>query len=598
MILNRPLSPLPAWVLGNTTNAANNPSVPTLPNGPAPKITGGLSEHWPTADFNQILAQCPFISYCKDQAAILTEAEWLAALTIVVRCENGEQLAHEISRPYPGYTFNETQKKIKHAKCNQNPRTCKHIEQHINGAYCKTCMHRNTISSPIVLGGNSAAKTILDQKVEELNKEYAVVWHGGKLFIMREKYDIESKRHVIEFVSSYDFKTYYMNHIVKIPVIGKQAFKEETLGNYWLKSGKRRQFEHITFNPGVSMPGWYNLYKGLTVSPAKGDWSLYRKHMVEVVCNGDQRLFDYLFTWMARIIQDPGGKRPGTAVVLRGKQGTGKSIFVTIFGQLFGEHFLHITGQRQLAGNFNGHLRNSLVVFCDETNWTSDPQAEGILKSMITEDSLMIEAKHKDAIPIRNHANLFVASNNRWVVPAGWDDRRFLVLDVSDHRCRDYEYFKAMIHQMNHGGLEALLFDLQHHDISKINLREAPKTEGLFKQKLESLNTVHRYWYERLATGDLFYRQDNYYSYFNWGSFVPTRMWYEDYVEYTKKILMAKPISDSQFPSEIRKCCRINDKAIQKTLNELGRMRGYEIPSLDECQHSFSNYINTPITWE
>ena len=40
---------------------------------------------------------------------------------------------------------------------------------------------------------------------------------------------------------------------------------------------------------------------------------------------------------------------------------------------------------------------------------------------------------------------------------AGLEERRFNVLDVSDAKMQDHEYFKAIVDQMHNGGIEAML---------------------------------------------------------------------------------------------------------------------------------------------
>ena len=114
---------------------------------------------------------------------------------------------------------------------------------------------------------------------------------------------------------------------------------------------------------------------------------------------------------MADAVQNP-SQRPGTAIVLRGKQGVGKGIFCSEFGKLFGQHFVHVQHARHLTGHFNAHLKDALIVFADEAFWAGDKSAEGALKAMVTEDLLPIEFKGKDATYVRNHIRLLVASNN------------------------------------------------------------------------------------------------------------------------------------------------------------------------------------------
>ena len=53
------------------------------------------------------------------------------------------------------------------------------------------------------------------------------------------------------------------------------------------------------------------------------------------------------------------------------------------------------------------------------------------------------------------------------------------------------------------GGREALLHYLLHFDLSKVNLREVPKTAALLDQKLASLTPVHAWWFDVLQSGQL-----------------------------------------------------------------------------------------------
>jgi len=49
----------------------------------------------------------------------------------------------------------------------------------------------------------------------------------------------------------------------------------------------------------------------------------------------------------------------------------------------------------------------------------------GILKALITEETLAIEYKGKDVVHIKNHVRLLIATNRDWAVPAGLEERRF-----------------------------------------------------------------------------------------------------------------------------------------------------------------------------
>jgi hypothetical protein len=67
------------------------------------------------AQLPAILDGCAWMRHCRDDAAKLPEPEWYRMLTVVARCEDAERWAHELSRPYSGYTERETRKKLRQA---------------------------------------------------------------------------------------------------------------------------------------------------------------------------------------------------------------------------------------------------------------------------------------------------------------------------------------------------------------------------------------------------------------------------------------------------------------------------------------------------
>lgn len=126
-------------------NVEADPELKAHVQGPAPEQ--------PTAEFLRVLAGCPWIRHCKDDAASLSEPEWYRMLSIVGRCKDGIHLAHDLSRPYPKYSETETTEKLKQAMGAAGPATCAFIGGDLGcGHHCAECNHRGKIASPVVLG--------------------------------------------------------------------------------------------------------------------------------------------------------------------------------------------------------------------------------------------------------------------------------------------------------------------------------------------------------------------------------------------------------------------------------------------------------------
>jgi hypothetical protein len=229
--------------------------------------------------------------------------------------------------------------------------------------------------------------------VSELNKRHAVIGSlAGRAVILNEEYDAFGNYLGVTFSRRSDLELRYCNQRI---TIGRK--KTMSIAEIWFEHLRRREFERIVFEPGMpGKPDEFNLWRGFAVEPEPGDCEHYLGHLYENICQGDQRLYQYLIAWMADVVQRPCSK-PGVAVVFRGDQGTGKTIACQIFGSLFGPHFITLAQQRQLLGNFNLVLKDKLVVLAEEAFWAGDKAAEGHLKDLITGTSMTVEPKGKEA---------------------------------------------------------------------------------------------------------------------------------------------------------------------------------------------------------
>lgn len=333
--------------------------------------------------------------------------------------------------------------------------------------------------------------------LEALNKDHAFVLVGGAGFVLWDTRDEHGK----PAVKLLNLPTFHQLHAAKVLQTGKRA---EPLTQAWMTWAKRRTFEKICLAPGETLPPqFYNLWKGFSVEPKPGNWSKMRTHIRDVICSGSPALDRYVMGWLALSIQKP-GTRAEVALVLRGGKGVGKGMLGNCLCRMFGRHAVHLANAKHLVGNFNGHFREAVFVFADEAFWAGDRQHESTLKAIVTEPHLMLEAKGKDAEMWPNRLHLLMASNDEWVIPASGDERRFCVVDVSSARRGDWRYFKELADQMERGGLEAMLYDLQRCDLSTFEVRSIPSTDALQDQKWSSLRGPERWLGEALRNAAIY----------------------------------------------------------------------------------------------
>jgi hypothetical protein len=246
------------------------------------------------------------------------------------------------------------------------------------------------------------------------------------------------------------------------------------------------------------------MWKGFAVKPIGGleDIPLFHELIDEVICSGNEQWALYLWSWLAHMVQFP-KEKPGVAIVLRSDaQGVGKSRFAEYVGSLLGRHFRTVTHGRHIHGNFNSHLKDTLMLFGDEAVWGGDRSTESILKQLITEPNMIIEMKGKDVFEVRSYLRLMLATNSEWAAPVSLTDRRYFVLNVANSRKNDHEFFKQLIYEQNNGGSESLLQALMDFDLSEFEVRSIPETPARLEQKFLSMEPIEKWWLEILSNED------------------------------------------------------------------------------------------------
>ena len=418
--------------------------------------------------------------------------------------------------------------------------------------------------------------------LKQLNENHAVVMIGGKTVIVRED----------ETPTFMGYKDFCLRHAnLKI---GRRAATK-----IWIESDDTRRYDELVFDPSGRCPSTsYNLFRGLSVEPVAGKCDLYLRHVKEIICAGDQTVYDYVLGWMAHAIQKP-TELPGVALVLRGPPGTGKGYFARHFGKIFGNHFKHLVHMDHLLGKFNAHLSSALVVFADEIVWGGNKREAGQLKGIITETRRMMEAKFKDPVIVNNYARFIFATNEDWAVPTGPKERRFCVLNVDESKAENHIYFDAINTEMRNGGLEAFMHILMTFDLSQFNVRRYPVTEGLLEQKQLSLPSVAQWWYDILIEGDNQVSLEKYVPPIAvMGTLISTMTLLEIYQAFAKgdRYGYGQVASCNQFVTILKQWAPIERK--RTTVVNEKRGRCLVISDLESCRNYFEQKIGHEIDWD
>jgi hypothetical protein len=386
-----------------------------------------------------ILKDCAFLAHCRDDAATLPEPEWHAALTIVSLCENGEQLAHEISEPYPRYSHQETQKKYDRSRAADKPIRCATVEHRHGDEWCAGCAHRGKITSPIELGyarihrpGRNGSSAHAD---------------SGSAAPLRLSLD--------DFVAHLEAHKYLYRPTGKLwPRVSVNAAVppvcdgvDEDGKPVWIPASDwldaHASVHQVTWSPGdpeiiegrlLNQGGWierpdfrgYNLYRPPTITLGDpGQAGRWVDHVHRLYPDDAERLIQ----WFAHRAQHP-ARKVNHALLLGGPQGCGKDTILKPVREAVGPWNFAIASPPQVVGRFSGFLR-SVVLLIPELYDLGDINKYAFyehVKPMIAAppDMHRCDEKFLAEVAVPNVTGVVFTSNQRIGIylPAG--DRRHL----------------------------------------------------------------------------------------------------------------------------------------------------------------------------
>ena len=357
------------------------------------------------------------------------------------------------------------------------------------------------------------------------------------------------------------------------------------LSEFWV-SPQTLCYAGVDFNPNGTSANYLNLWVGPTITPKAGSWALIKGFFLEVLCSGNKGHCQYLILYIAHALQRP-GEKPGVMIILISGQGTGKGTLARILQRIWGATFLQISDMNSVTGGFNAALERTYIVFMDEALFSGDRRASDALKSLVSEPTILINEKHQPSRQVNSFLRIIAATNANHLKATDRDDRRDFTLRVSEVRKGDRAYWQALYHEIETGGVEAMVHDLLALDLSGFNVRAKPDTDELLEQKLQSLEPIPRWWYGCLVQGGL--RDDE-----SWPDYVATMDAIAGVVDLNGGKMYRKP-SAIDVVNALKKLCSSASSG-QKDAG-FGRRRGLDLPPLEQARAEFDQYIGGHVQW-
>jgi ABC-type dipeptide/oligopeptide/nickel transport system ATPase component len=292
---------------------------------------------------------------------------------------------------------------------------------------------------------------------------------------------------------------------------------------------------------------------------------------------------------MAQIIQQP-KRKIFHCIAIKGQKGTGKTIYVHHFMELFGDAAVEISDSEILTNQFNAILADRILVYGDEAFWSGDRKNRGKLKNLISSDTIRITYKMKDTITMPNHLRFMFTTNEDWAAPVENEERRWVTLRCGEARMNDRDYFGRMEAQMENGGYNALMKLLLERDISQRDWSHVPMTEASKEDMAYTTvgdNVVAEYLDQcvgGMEFGDVF-------STFTSGT-VPSSTFTSAVKEYASKSKAYPSITPAYVASKLKDIFGRDFKSEQKKEDGKRNIRVFKFGSIDEVEKKINAYYN------
>jgi len=337
----------------------------------------------------------------------------------------------------------------------------------------------------------SSRHDMLDDTIEMLRNNFALiygtesVWDGEQRMMMT----LAALAHA------------YGSDAVKIWKASKSSFRRSDGGRWTVLP------DRVVFDPACDLDAdtHINLFNGFAMAPKAGnvapmlDLVTYLCSQVSENDDECEEIRHYLLQWLAYPLQHPGAKLR-TAIVMHGDEGAGKNFLTDTMIAIYGRYGATV-GQDELEDRFNQWRSAKLFICGDEVCTKLDlVQNKNRLKSLVTSDKVLINAKNQPRREEANHINLMFLGNEILVLALDNSDRRYLV--IATPSAKDFDYYKQLIAWREDGGVEAWYDYLLKYPLDGFEPgAPAPRTKA--KDELIDLNrkTAESFWLDWSSGG-------------------------------------------------------------------------------------------------
>ncbi|MBN7775940.1 hypothetical protein JYP49_08405 [Nitratireductor aquimarinus] len=390
-------------------------------------------------NFDPIHEGCAWVRQVSQNTNI-PEPDWFHLASILERCRDGKNKFHEISALDNRYDPEETDSKLGR---HEGPVRCNTVRDLLGFKGCSSCTfgQQEAMTSPILLGRR-------ERHYAHLASCYAYNVQSGQFVHTQTSETLNEKAFNAKFrhLSSQPLPTNLL--------LGDKLTAKARCATY--APGEAR-FLHV--GGELILNNW----KNTGVEPKSGDCSDILTHIEHVFPQQEAR--EHFLKTLAFHAQKP-SEKVRHALLIIGKQGLGKSFFMSLFKKLWGEENCLAVEGTALEAKYKAQLTDRRVLALEELRLFGRQEAYEASKMLIADDKLRVEEKHIPTYEAVTPRLIFAFSNNVHPISLAADDRRFWVYHSPATPKEPGHYERLFSEQGGMGQASAFLDYLLRFDVA------------------------------------------------------------------------------------------------------------------------------------